>query len=82
MAMSPNLELVRRFVQRFGLQEAESASLDQTMLCLGGKSPSRRLNKKNCSCSSSWFGLCLLSEDIILYKLLSFGGTLTVCFPE
>ena len=71
-----------------GLQEAESASLDQTHSAWAKIDKTKDYLSNKCQkfdgilmIFACGFGLCPLLE-IILYRLLSFGGTLAVCCPE
>ena len=86
---TPNLELVN--MEGCGLQGAESANLNQTCSerakidktkewtdYLSNKYPKLYILLMIYACS---FGLCPLLE-VILYRLLSFGGTLSVRCPE
>ena len=91
LATPPNLELAGFNAEGCGLQDAESANLDQT------RSEREKIDKtkewtdyQSNKCRkfdlilmicARGFGLCPLSE-VILYRLLSFGGTLAVRCPE
>ena len=79
------------YTEGCGLQEAESASLDQTRSVWAKVDKTKEwtdyLSNKRQKFDGIFmiyaggFGLRPLLE-VILYRLLSFGGTLAVCCPE